>query len=141
METTMPTSKQTTAAKKNIKKAQQAWHEMTPRQRALAQPQGRGRAKPGSTGEGEYFHIIVRPKSQFKTFRNHDVGEPGGIQRLAGKRSNGSWDDHAWLIAKNMAHVEGNTLIGDTADAREILEGVGPVEHVKGDIFKGHPRR
>jgi len=135
------TTAQKKAARKNIRKAQKTWQSMTPRQRALAQPEGRGRAKPGSKGEGEYYRIEVRPKSQFTTFRYHDVGEPGKILRLAGKRSSGSWDDHAWLIDKDIAHLEGDSLVTDDRDAGEILEVVGPVTHVKGDIFKGHPRK
>jgi hypothetical protein len=98
------------------------------------------RATPGSTGEGEFYHIEVRPKGQFKTFRNHDVGDKGGLERVAGQREDGSWDDQAWLIDKDMAHVDGEKLVGDTADAREILDEIGPVTHLKGDIFKGHPR-
>lgn len=60
---------------------------------------------------------------------------------MAGKRSSGSWDDQSWLISKEMAHVEGNTLVADTTDAKEILEVIGPAKHVKGDIFQGHPRK
>lgn len=137
----MTTAKQKTAAQKNIQKAQEAWQSMSPRQRALAQPQGRGRAKVGTKGEGEYYRIIVRPKSEFVTFRYHDVGEPGNILRLVGKRQSGSWDDHAWLIDKDMAQVSNGHLESEDADAKDILEMVGPVEHVKGDIFQGHPRR
>lgn len=57
---------------------------------ARAQPQGRSRAKPGSRGGGEFFHIEVRPRRQFKTFRTQDVGRKGGIERVAGKRGSGS---------------------------------------------------
>ncbi len=91
----MTSDKQKGAAKANIKKAQDKWKAMTPRERALAQPEGRKRAKPGTTGEGDYFRIILRPKNEFTTFRIQDVGEKGHIQRLAGKRSSGSWDTHA----------------------------------------------
>jgi len=91
MQIAMATKKQIAAAKKNIKKAQAAWKAMTPRQRALAQPEGRKRKKPGSTGKGNYFHIEVRPKNQFTSFKTHDVGESGGLQRITGRRSSGSW--------------------------------------------------
>jgi len=114
---------------------------MTPREHAIAQPKGRARAKPGTKGEDKYYRIVVRPKEEFVTFRYHDVGQPGGIQRLAGKRSSGSWDDQAWLISKKMAHIEGNTFVADTPEAQEILDVIGPVKHIKGDIFQGHPRR
>lgn len=136
----MAISSKLAGGKKNIMKAQDAWHNMTPRQRALAQPQGRGRARVGSKGEGQYYRIEVRPKSEFTTFRYHDVGEPGLILRLAGKRSSGSWDDHAWLVDKDMAKLEGGKLASSNSEVKEILEMIGPIEHLKGDIFKGHPR-
>ncbi len=74
------------ASKKNIKKAQQAWQEMTTRQRSLAQPKGRQRKKPGATGEGEYYHVVLRPKEGFVTFRTQDVGRKGHTLRVAGKK-------------------------------------------------------
>src|SRR5512135_3777432 len=119
MEVKMPTTKQKEAARKNIKKAQQRWQEMTPRQHSLAQPEGRMRAKPGTKGEGDYYRIVVRPKEEFSTFRYHDIGQKGHLQRLAGKRSSGSWDTQAWLISKEDAHLSGDTLVPDTNEARD----------------------
>lgn len=136
----MASDKQREAARENIQKAQNKWREMTPEEHAAAQPEGRGREKPGEAGGGQYYRIVVRPKDDFVTFRYHDVGESGHIQRLAGKHYSGSWDDQAWLISKEDAHVEDNQLIADTKDAQEILDTYGPAEHVEGDIFKGHPR-
>jgi hypothetical protein len=147
----MATAKQIAAARRNIKKAQKAWKSMSAKQhakaqpggkgRAKAQPGGKGRAKPGSTGEGEYYHIEVRPKSLFVTFRTHDVGKKGGIQRVGGKRSSGSWDDQKWLISKEYAHIESGKLVPDTEDARKVLNALGskPVR-VSGDRFKAKPR-
>ena len=110
---------------------------MTPRERAVPQPKGKKRAKPGTKGEGEYFRIVVRSKEQFTTFRYHDVGEKGHILRLAGKRSSGSWDTQVWLISKNDAHIEGDTLVADTDDARSVIEALGSKpKHDKGDIFE-----
>ena len=57
-----------TGRKKNIKKAQATWQGMSPRERSRAQPEGRGRAKPGTTGKGEYYHIEVRPKESSPLF-------------------------------------------------------------------------
>lgn len=137
----MTTDRQKEAAKKNIEKAQQKWQEMTPRERSLAQPEGRRRAKPGTKGEGDYFRIVVRPKEEFTTFRYHDVGDKGHILRLAGKRSSGSWDTQTWLISKEDAHIEGDTLIADTDDAREVIDSLGSKpRHVKGDIFEAKDR-
>ncbi len=133
--------KQKEAAQENIKKAQRKWQEMTPRERALAQPEGRKRAKPGTKGEGDYFRIVIRPKQEFNTFRYHDVGEKGHILRLAGKRSSGSWDTQVWLISKDDAHLEGDTLVADTDDARRLIESLGSEpKHVKGDIFGAKDR-
>ena len=113
---------------------------MTPTSCSKAQP-ARRRATPGSTGEGDFYHIEVRPKTDFLTFRNQDVGRKGGIERVAGKRSTGSWDTQKWLIAKELAHVEDGRLVPDSEHARKVLAELGstPV-HVGGDRFKAAPR-
>ncbi len=137
------TQAQTQAARKNIKKAQAAWKGMTKRQRTLAQPEGRRRAKPGTTGKGKFYHIEIRPKSQFTSFRIHDVGERGGLERLTGRRSSGSWDTVSWLISKEDAHVDarGHLKITDVK-AKSVLKSIrGRIVHVKGDVFKAHPAR
>jgi hypothetical protein len=137
----MTTDNQKEAARKNIKQAQQKWQEMTPRERAIAQPEVRKRAKPGTKGEGDYFRIVLRPKGEFSTFRYHDVGEKGHILRLAGKRSSGSWDTQVWLISKDDAHMEGDTLVADTDDARKLIETLGSKpKHLKGDVFEAKDR-
>jgi len=94
------------------------------------------RAKPGSKGEGDYYRIELLPSEEFTTFRYDDVGDPGHLLRLAGKRKDGTWDTQAWLIGKSDAHVEGDHLISDSADAKDLLESleVKP-KHLKGDIF------
>jgi hypothetical protein len=137
----MATQKQRSAARKNIKKAQAAWKSMSSRQHARAQPEGRTRAKPGTKGGGEFYRITVRPKDEFVTFRTQDVGDPGHVERLAGKRQSGSWDTQAWLISKKDAHVEGRSLVPDTAEARKVLDKLGskPVR-VKGDVFEAKDR-
>jgi len=104
MEVKMATNKQKITAKKNIKKAQKTLKGMSSRGRSLAQPEGRSRAKVGTQGGGDYYRIVVRPKGDFTTFRYQDVGDKGHIQRLAGKRSSGSWDTQAWLISKGDAY-------------------------------------
>lgn len=137
----MATEKQKRAARQNIKKAPKAWQEMTPRQRARAQPDGRERAKPGTTGEGDFYHVEVRSKHDFQTFRTHDVGDEGGIERVAGQRSSGSWDTQKWLIEKDLAHVEDGKLVADTDDAKEVLDQLGSnAEHVSADRFRAKPR-
>lgn len=138
----MTTKKQREAARKNIRKAQAAWQSMSPQQRALAQPEGRGRKKPGAGGEGNYFHVGVRSERGFVTFRTQDVGEPGHIQRIAGKRRSGSWDTVKWLISKEDAHLVAGKLVPDSREVEKLLSELGsePV-HVMGDIFEARPRR
>ena len=136
----MATTRQKQAAKRNIKKAQKAWRGMSSRSRARAQPQG-SRAKPGSKGGGDFFHIEVRPRSEFKTFRTQDVGSGGGIERVAGKRQSGSWDTQKWLIGKSHAHVENGRLVADSAEARHVLETLGSApKHIEADRFRAKPR-
>ncbi len=139
----MATRKQTQAAKRNIKKAQARWKTLSVshREHAASQPEGRGRQKPGATGKGNYYHVEVRPKAEFTTFRTQDLGEHGHLQRVAGKRSSGSWSTATWLINKEDAHVEDGKLVPDTKDAKDILKKLGsePV-HLSGDRFKAKDR-
>ena len=83
----------------------------------------------------------VRPKAAFVAFRNQDVGDPGHVERLAGRRASGSWSTVTWLISKDYAHREGKRLVPDSRDARQVLQDLGsePV-HVKGDIFEAKAR-
>jgi hypothetical protein len=100
------------------------------------------RKSPGSTGQGDYYHVEVRPRSDFVSFRTQDVGDPGHIQRVAGKRESGSWATVKWLIGKEDAHVSGDSLVGDTREARDVIKKLGskPV-HKTGDQFEAKPRR
>ncbi len=100
------------------------------------------RAKPGARGSGGFFHIQVRPRTEFVFFRNQDVGSRGGIERVAGRRANGSWDTQKWLVGKNEAHIDGKRLAPDTAAARKMLKQLGSVpRHLGGDRFIAKPRR
>ncbi len=138
----MTTLKQKKAARANIKMARAAWKAMTHRQHALAQPQGKSRKRPGAGG-GKFYRIEVRPKKEFVLFRTQDVGDQGHLERLAGKRSSGSWDTQTWLVAKEDAHIEKQKLVIDNPKvamslARQIP---GPIVHVRGDIFKAPIRK
>lgn len=136
----MPTLSQRLAARKNIKKAQARWRGMSTRQRSIAQPEGRARKRPGA-GSGKYYRVEVRPKSEFISFRTQDVGRKGHIQRIAGKRSSGSWSTVTWLISKDDAHVQDGKLVPDSADARQLIAKLGsrPV-HMQADRFKAKDR-
>jgi hypothetical protein len=103
---------------------------------------GSTRRSPGSTGQGEYYHVEVRPGRDFVSFRTQGVGDPGHVQRVAGKRESGSWATVKWLIGKEDSHVEGDTLVGDTRDAKDVLKKLGskPVRK-SGDRFEAKDRR
>lgn len=91
---------------------------------------------------GEYYRVVIRPKSEFDTFRTHDIGRTGHTQRIAGKRSSGSWATHCWLIHKNDAHVEDGNLKSDDAKIKKILSNLrGPIKKYKGDIFQAKHRK
>jgi hypothetical protein len=110
--------------------------------RATTKKPATKRAKPGASGTGRFFHIEVRPRTDFVAFRNQDVGERGGVERLAGQRKDGSWDTQKWLIGKALAHVENGQLVADTAEARKVLKSLGSApRHLGGDRFKAEPRR
>jgi len=136
----MATAKQRQAARKNIKKAQSRWRSMSSRQHARSQPEGRARQRPGAGG-GKFYRVEVRPKSEFVMFRTQDVGGKGRIERVAGKRSSGSWATAAWLIGKADAHVSGRKLVADSRDAKNLLKKLGsePVRRA-GDRFDAKDR-
>jgi len=100
-----------------------------------------GRKKPGSGGQGDYYHVEVREGGDFETFRTQDVGDAGHLQRVGGKRASGSWATVKWLISKEDAHVENGKLVGDTKDAKDLIKKLGsqPV-HLSGDRFKAKDR-
>jgi hypothetical protein len=143
MATKKPIQKQRAAAKRNVKKAQAAWKGMTKRQHSLAQPEGRGRKKPGTTGKGKFYRIEVRPKGEFTSFRVQDVGKKSGLERLAGRRTSGSWDTATWLVEKTKAHVtaKGQLVIDDPKAKTALAQIRGPIVHKKGDVFAAHPRK
>lgn len=71
-----------------------------------------------------------------------DVGRPGGVERVAGRRADGSWDTAKWLIEKAHAHLANGTLVPDSLAAQKVLRSLGsaPV-HLGGDRFRAKPRR
>lgn len=96
------------------------------------------RQAPGSTGLGNFYHIIIRPKEQFNSFRVQDVGKHGGLERVAGHRPDGSWDTQAWLVEKKDARVIGGKLMLG-GGAKSLLNQIdGVITHLQGDIWKAH---
>jgi hypothetical protein len=107
-----------------------------------AKSRAKSRAKPGAKGGGRFFHIELRPSAQFIGFRVQDVGAPGGVERVAGRRADGSWETAKWLIEKTHAHLDKGRLVADSLEAEKLLKSLGsaPV-HIGGDRFRAKPRR
>lgn len=109
---------------------------------ATAKPRSSARRKPGATGVGKFYHIEIRPKGSFTSFRTQDVGKKGGLERIAGRRSSGSWATAAWLISKEHAHItaKGELVIDNAKEKAALAKAIsGKITHVKGDIFAAHP--
>ncbi len=99
------------------------------------------RAKPGSRGGGRFFHIEVRPSAQFAAFRVQDVGARGGVERVAGQRTSGTWDTAKWLVEKTQAHVEDGRLVPDSAEAKKLFVSFrSQPALVEGDRFRAKPK-
>lgn len=99
------------------------------------------RKNPGAGG-GKFYRIEVKPKKEYKKIRTEDVGDKGHLERLAGKKEDGSWDTITWLISKEDAHLEGKKLIIDNPKAKSVLKQIsGPIKHTKDDVFKASPRK
>jgi hypothetical protein len=75
-------------------------------------------------------------------FRVQDLGEPGDVKRVAGKRASGSWDAVKGLVQKGHAHREVGHLAPDSEEARDLFSNLAsaPVQ-VEGDRFRAQPRR
>ncbi len=125
--------------KQNVEKTQVSWRSKLAQTHARSQPEGKERAKPGSTEKEEYYHVEIRPREEFTRFRTY-VNEKTGIQRVAGRHKTGIWDDQEWLISKEKAHIENERLIPDSEEARDFFKALGskPV-HVMADRFKVNP--
>lgn len=111
-----------------------------PRAKPPARPKSTARrSAAGSAKRRGSFHIEIQPKEAFVEFKTQDIGRDGGIERIAGKRAGGAWSTQEWVIAKDQAHVERGTLIGDTVDARRVLTMLGAEpRRIKADRFTIH---
>jgi hypothetical protein len=110
----------------------------TAKAKPRAKSTARRRTKSAARRRG-FFHIEVQPREAFMEFRTQAVGTEGGIERVSGKRAGGSWSTQEWLIAKDQAHVERGTLVGDTVDARRVLTLLGSEpRRIKADRFAIH---
>lgn len=161
----MATARQKSAGRKTIRKAQKARRAKNATRRTAARTKATTRSKAGAktavrtkvaktkrrakttarrrtksaARRRGFFHIEVQPKEAFVAFKTQEIGSEGGIERVAGKRAGGAWSTQEWLIAKDQAHIERGTLIGDTVDARRVLTMLdSEPRHIKADRFTIH---
>lgn len=100
------------------------------------------RAAPGTKGTGNFYRITIRPKSEFVSFRNHDIGRAGHIERIAGKRADGAWDTQCWLVDKKDAKIEGGYLIGNNDDVKNLfLKFENSPKHIREDLFSAKDKK
>ena len=102
------------------------------------------RKKPGTGPDAGFYRIEVRPSRQFNSFRTQDLGGKGGLERIAGHRSSGSWDTQAWLVSKESAHVtaSGELIIDSVKDRKAIEKAIsGKIRRLKSGIFTAHPAK
>jgi hypothetical protein len=95
----------------------------------------------GPDGAGEFYHVEVQPRAKFRAFRTQDVGKSGGIERVAGQLSTGSWDTQKWLIGKKLAQVVKQRLVATSNEAERVLRTLeSEPKRIAGDHFKARLR-
>lgn len=100
------------------------------------------RAKPSTGPAARYYRIEVRPARSFSSFRTQDVGDKGGLERVAGHRPSGSWGTQAWLVSRDHAHVnDKNELVIDDLKERAALKKAISGKIILGTdgVFHAHP--
>lgn len=97
---------------------------------------------PGTKGGGNFYRITVRPKSEFVLFRNHDIGKAGHIERIAGKRKDGSWDTQCWLVDKKDAKIVNNCLVGNNSSVRDLFSKFKSAPKlIEGSVFSAKNKK
>lgn len=139
----MASLKQIKTSKENIKKTQKNRCTTPPKEKSSSQPKEKNRVKPGVKGTGEFYHIVVRPKEEFKIFRTQILGEEGHSERVSGIRENGRWATQKWLIKKSDAYIDSKGYLRSKhPKTNEILKRLGTVpRHFVGDLFRAKPRK
>lgn len=138
----MSTKKQQPVTHKHTKEGQAMAENILHRKHSAKQTEKSPQKQSTIGGRGMFYRIEVRPDGEFKTFRTHDVGESGHVERLAGKRADGTWDTVTWLVNKSDAHISSNDeLVIDDPKARTVLKQIrGKILHKKGNVFEAHLR-
>ena len=80
------------------------------------------------------YQIVLHPRAGFVAMRRRTVA--AGIERLDGRRADGSWAVVEWAVAKTLARNERGELVSDDPNAAALLDELGPLKHVRGDRFK-----
>jgi len=80
------------------------------------------------------YQIVLQPKGEFVATRTRTVAD--GIERLDGRRADGSWAVVEWAIDKRLARNDKGVLVSEDANVAALLDEIGPLKHVRGDRFK-----
>src|SRR5512141_552538 len=81
-----------------------------------------GRKKPGSGGQGDYYHVEVRQGGDFEAFRTQDVGDAGHLHLEREKRKSCSCTTVKWMLSKEEAKTENSLNVGDLKDAKHLIK-------------------
>lgn len=102
------------------------------------------RGESGSVRKGHFFHIEVRPSTEFEAFYTEDVGRKGHSKLVLGKsKEDGKWITHKWLISKEDAYISDHGKV-ESEDPRiqKILDYLdGDLTHKEKDTFSARPHR
>lgn len=106
--------------------------------------QNKDTADLGEKGTGNFYRVELLDADDFVTFRNHDVGGEGGLERVAAIKKNDDgqeeWHTQAWLIEKNMAKDENGWLQPTHPDAKSLFDSFATKpRHIKGDMYRSRP--
>ena len=99
---------------------------------------------PFPLGNGQYYHVEVRPKTEFSAFYTEDVGRRKHSMLVLGKqKKDDKWATHKWLISKGDAYIsDRGELKSEDHRIQQILDYVdGNLVHKERDTFYIRPHR
>jgi hypothetical protein len=72
--------------------------------------------------EDEYYYLTMESDDEFILFKSETIGADNQSHMIKAKEKNGRWKVKEWIINKDDAHMEGNYLVGDDPEVKEILD-------------------
>ena len=94
------------------------------------------RKEPGEGGRGKYYHILLRSKAGFLTFRTRPTPNTQGVLEVLGKRPNGEWETQKILLKKRLATQDGRHLTVHLVSAKNALPILRePIRQMHDDLY------